>query len=272
LNGAANRSKRRLRQNFRSSPLLIFMSPVSGQWGDERFFLHFPHQSPTGAKLGVRHVPAHGGRPRCGARSNHGSPNMRRATSGFARFPRGPHGYHVLPPMNQTAAMAPFARPFDPRAFGPRWRTEKWCRWSPHPAIDQWNAPGRACPSPSGIAMGGPDRTQFRRGLSQASSALRSGIPNFQRRAGRRAGQVPHSGSKPFFKGSDTPSPFYPKTHFQAWPYQMPDPPHRFLNWLSTRCYRIGSLCHRSLSGWDATVRMLAENVSSELIYRGSQC
>jgi len=226
-------------------------------------FSPFPHQSPTGAKLAVRHVPAHGA-ARGVVQINHGLAEHAARYQRFARF-LAAHGYHVYAHDHRGhgATRAPDSIP---GAFATKGGAQKVVAdvAAIHALIKERH-PGAPVVT-FGHSMGGLIALNFAEAYPQASSALAVWNSNFNAGLAGRAGQVALR-FEAFFKGSDTPSAILPKLTFQAWADAMPDRRTDF-DWLSRDAIEVDLYVIDPLSGWDATVSMW-QNVF-ELIYAGA--
>jgi len=226
-------------------------------------FSPFPHQSPTGAKLAVRHVPA-GGKARGVVQINHGLAEHAARYQRFARF-LAAHGYHVYAHDHRGhgATRAPDSIP---GAFASKDGASKVIAdvAAIHALINERH-PGVPVIT-FGHSMGGLVALNFAEAHPQASAALAVWNSNFNAGLAGRAGQLALR-VEAFFKGSDTPSAVLPKLTFQAWANAMPNRRTDF-DWLSRDTIEVDLYVVDPLSGWDATVSMWQDVF--ELIYTGA--
>ncbi|WP_412049694.1 alpha/beta fold hydrolase [Hoeflea sp. Naph1] len=226
-------------------------------------FAPFTHQSPTGAKLAVRHVPADGA-ARGVVQINHGLAEHAARYQRFARF-LAAHGFHVYAHDHRGhgATRAPNSIP---GAFASRDGASKVIAdvTAIHALINEHH-PGVPVVT-FGHSMGGLIALNFAEAHPQASAALAIWNSNFNAGLAGRAGQLMLR-IEAFFKGSDTPSAILPRLTFQAWAKAMPDRRTDF-DWLSRDTIEVDLYVVDPLSGWDATVSMW-QNVF-ELIYTGA--
>mgnify|MGYP003664064677 CR=1 FL=1 len=221
-------------------------------------FSPFPLLSPTGAKLAVRHVSAHGA-ARGVVQINHGLAEHAARYQRFARFLAG-RGFHVYAHDHRGhgATRAPDSIP---GAFASKDVADVAAI---HTLIKERH-PGLPIVT-FGHSMGGLIALNFAEAYPQASAALAVWNSNFNAGLAGRAGQILLR-FEAFFKGSDTPSAILPKLTFQAWSNAMPDRRTDF-DWLSRDTIEVDLYVIDPLSGWDATVSMW-QNVF-ELIYAGA--
>ena len=214
-------------------------------------FFPFPHKSPTGATLAVRHLPAHGA-PRAVVQINHGLAEHAARYQRFARFLTA-RGYHVYAHDHRGhgGTRAPDSIP------GSFASSEGAARVIEDVAAIHALIAARHPGLPVvtfGHSMGGLVALNFAEAHPDASAALAVWNSNFNAGpAGRLAQMV--LGFEAFFKGSDTPSAVLPKLTFQAWGNAIPD--HRTaFDWLSRDPVEVDLYVVDPLSGWDATVSM----------------
>lgn len=226
-------------------------------------FAPFPHQSPTGATLAVRHVPANV-EARAVVQINHGLAEHAARYQRFARL-LAAQGYHVYAHDHRGhgATRAPDSIP---GAFASLDGTSKVIAdvAAIHALINQRH-PGLPVVT-FGHSMGGLVALNFAEAHPQASSALAVWNSNFNAGLAGRAGQLMLR-FEAFFKGSDTPSAILPKLTFQAWANAMPDRRTDF-DWLSRDTVEVDLYVIDPLSGWDATVSMWQDVF--QLIYAGA--
>lgn len=226
-------------------------------------FAPFPHQSPTGAMLAVRHIPATG-TARGVVQINHGLAEHAARYQRFARF-LAAHGYHVYAHDHRGhgATRAPDSIP---GTFASRDGASKVIAdvAAIHALINERH-PGVPVVT-LGHSMGGLIALNFAEAHPQASSALAVWNSNFNAGLAGRAGQIMLR-IEAFFKGSDTPSAILPKLTFQAWANAVPDRRTDF-DWLSRDTIEVDLYVVDPLSGWDATVSMWQDVF--ELIYSGA--
>jgi len=225
-------------------------------------FSAFPYQSPTGATLAVRHMPA-SGTPRAVVQINHGLAEHAARYQRFARFLAG-RGYHVYAHDHRGhgATRAPDSIP---GAFAAKDGASKVIAdvAAIHALIAERH-PGLPVVT-FGHSMGGLIALNFAEAHPAASAALAVWNSNFNAGLAGRAGQF-MLGLEAFFKGSDTPSGILPKLTFQAWANAMPDRRTAF-DWLSHDPVEVDLYVIDPLSGWDATVSMWQDVF--RLIYAG---
>jgi len=225
-------------------------------------FSPFPHQSPTGAKLAVRHIPADGA-ARAVVQINHGLAEHAARYQRFARF-LAAHGYHAYAHDHRGhgATRAPDSIP---GAFASKHGAQKVVADTAaiHALIAERH-PGLPVIT-FGHSMGGLAALNFAEAHPEASAALAVWNSNFNAGALGRVGQMLLR-FEAFFKGSDTPSAILPKLTFQAWAKAMPDRRTEF-DWLSRDTVEVDLYVVDPLSGWDATVSMWQDVF--ELIYAG---
>jgi alpha-beta hydrolase superfamily lysophospholipase len=225
-------------------------------------FSPFPHQSPTGARLAVRHLTAHGN-ARGVVQINHGLAEHAARYQRFARFLAG-RGYHVYAHDHRGhgATRAPDSIP---GAFATKDGASKVIAdvAAIHALIADRH-PGVPVVT-FGHSMGGLIALNFAEAHPRASAALAVWNSNFNAGLAGRAGQLMLR-IEAFFKGSDTPSAILPKLTFQAWANAMPDRRTGF-DWLSHDPVEVDLYVIDPLSGWDATVSMWQDVF--ELIYAG---
>jgi alpha-beta hydrolase superfamily lysophospholipase len=225
-------------------------------------FSAFPHSSPTGATLAVRHVPATI-TPRAVVQINHGLAEHAARYQRFARF-LAARGYHVYvhDHRGHGATRAPDSIP---GAFASRDGASKVIAdvAAIHALIGERH-PGLPVVT-FGHSMGGLIALNFAETHPAASAALAVWNSNFNAGLAGRAGQAALR-LEAFFKGSDTPSTILPKLTFQAWANAMPDRRTDF-DWLSRDPLEVDLYVVDPLSGWDATVSMWQDVF--RLIYAG---
>jgi alpha-beta hydrolase superfamily lysophospholipase len=226
-------------------------------------FSAFPHSSPTGATLAVRHVPAMA-TPRAVVQINHGLAEHAARYQRFARF-LAARGYHVYvhDHRGHGATRAPDSIP---GAFASRDGASKVIAdvAAIHALIGERH-PGLPVVT-FGHSMGGLIALNFAETHPAASAALAVWNSNFNAGLAGRAGQAALR-LEAFFKGSDTPSTILPKLTFQAWANAMPDRRTDF-DWLSRDPLEVDLYVVDPLSGWDATVSMWQDVF--RLIYAGA--
>jgi alpha-beta hydrolase superfamily lysophospholipase len=226
-------------------------------------FSAFPHSSPTGATLAVRHVPATI-TPRAVVQINHGLAEHAARYQRFARF-LAARGYHVYvhDHRGHGATRAPDSIP---GAFASRDGASKVIAdvAAIHALIGERH-PGLPVVT-FGHSMGGLIALNFAETHPAASAALAVWNSNFNAGLAGRAGQAALR-LEAFFKGSDTPSTILPKLTFQAWANAMPDRRTDF-DWLSRDPLEVDLYVVDPLSGWDATVSMWQDVF--RLIYAGA--
>jgi alpha-beta hydrolase superfamily lysophospholipase len=226
-------------------------------------FSAFPHSSPTGATLAVRHVPAMA-TPRAVVQINHGLAEHAARYQRFARF-LAARGYHVYvhDHRGHGATRAPDSIP---GAFASKEGASKVIAdvAAIHALIGERH-PGLPVVT-FGHSMGGLIALNFAETHPAASAALAVWNSNFNAGLAGRAGQVALR-LEAFFKGSDTPSTILPKLTFQAWANAMPDRRTDF-DWLSRDPLEVDLYVVDPLSGWDATVSMWQDVF--RLIYAGA--
>jgi alpha-beta hydrolase superfamily lysophospholipase len=225
-------------------------------------FSAFPHSSPTGATLAVRHVPAMA-TPRAVVQINHGLAEHAARYQRFARF-LAARGYHVYvhDHRGHGATRAPDSIP---GAFASRDGASKVIAdvAAIHALIGERH-PGLPVVT-FGHSMGGLIALNFAETHPAASASLAVWNSNFNAGLAGRAGQAALR-LEAFFKGSDTPSTILPKLTFQAWANAMPDRRTDF-DWLSRDPLEVDLYVVDPLSGWDATVSMWQDVF--RLIYAG---
>ncbi|VVT05324.1 alpha/beta hydrolase [Hoeflea sp. EC-HK425] len=225
-------------------------------------FSAFPHSSPSGATLAVRHVPATI-TPRAVVQINHGLAEHAARYQRFARF-LAARGYHVYvhDHRGHGATRAPDSIP---GAFASKDGASKVIAdvAAIHALIGDRH-PGLPVVT-FGHSMGGLIALNFAETHPAASAALAVWNSNFNAGLAGRAGQVALR-LEAFFKGSDTPSAILPKLTFQAWANAMPDRRTDF-DWLSRDPLEVDLYVVDPLSGWDATVSMWQDVF--RLIYAG---
>jgi alpha-beta hydrolase superfamily lysophospholipase len=226
-------------------------------------FSAFPHSSPTGATLAVRHVPATI-TPRAVVQINHGLAEHAARYQRFARF-LAARGYHVYvhDHRGHGATRAPDSIP---GAFASRDGASKVIAdvAAIHALIGERH-PGLPVVT-FGHSMGGLIALNFAETHPAASAALAVWNSNFNAGLAGRAGQAALR-LEAFFKGSDTPSTILPKLTFQTWANAMPDRRTDF-DWLSRDPLEVDLYVVDPLSGWDATVSMWQDVF--HLIYAGA--
>jgi alpha-beta hydrolase superfamily lysophospholipase len=226
-------------------------------------FSAFPHSSPTGATLAVRHVPATI-TPRAVVQINHGLAEHAARYQRFARF-LAARGYHVYvhDHRGHGATRAPDSIP---GAFASRDGASKVIAdvAAIHALIGERH-PGLPVVT-FGHSMGGLIALNFAETHPVASAALAVWNSNFNAGLAGRAGQAALR-LEAFFKGSDTPSTILPKLTFQTWANAMPDRRTDF-DWLSRDPLEVDLYVVDPLSGWDATVSMWQDVF--HLIYAGA--
>jgi alpha-beta hydrolase superfamily lysophospholipase len=226
-------------------------------------FSAFPHSSPTGATLAVRHVPAMA-TPRAVVQINHGLAEHAARYQRFARF-LAARGYHVYvhDHRGHGATRAPDSIP---GAFASRDGASKVIAdvAAIHALIGERH-PGLPVVT-FGHSMGGLIALNFAETHPAASAALAVWNSNFNAGLAGRAGQAALR-LEAFFKGSDTPSTILPKLTFQTWANAMPDRRTDF-DWLSRDPLEVDLYVVDPLSGWDATVSMWQDVF--HLIYAGA--
>jgi alpha-beta hydrolase superfamily lysophospholipase len=226
-------------------------------------FSAFPHSSPTGATLAVRHVPALA-TPRAVVQINHGLAEHAARYQRFARF-LAARGYHVYvhDHRGHGATRAPDSIP---GAFASGDGASKVIAdvAAIHALIGERH-PGLPVVT-FGHSMGGLIALNFAETHPAASAALAVWNSNFNAGLAGRAGQAALR-LEAFFKGSDTPSTILPKLTFQAWANAMPDRRTDF-DWLSRDPLEVDLYVVDPLSGWDATVSMWQDVF--RLIYAGA--
>jgi alpha-beta hydrolase superfamily lysophospholipase len=226
-------------------------------------FSAFPHSSPTGATLAVRHVPATI-TPRAVVQINHGLAEHAARYQRFARF-LAARGYHVYvhDHRGHGATRAPDSIP---GAFASGDGASKVIAdvVAIHALIGERH-PGLPVVT-FGHSMGGLIALNFAETHPAASAALAVWNSNFNAGLAGRAGQAALR-LEAFFKGSDTPSTILPKLTFQAWANAMPDRRTDF-DWLSRDPLEVDLYVVDPLSGWDATVSMWQDVF--RLIYAGA--
>jgi alpha-beta hydrolase superfamily lysophospholipase len=225
-------------------------------------FSAFPHSSPTGATLAVRHVPAMA-TPRAVVQINHGLAEHAARYQRFARF-LAARGYHVYvhDHRGHGATRAPDSIP---GAFASKEGASKVIAdvAAIHALIGERH-PGLPVVT-FGHSMGGLIALNFAETHPAASAALAVWNSNFNAGLAGRAGQAALR-LEAFFKGSDTPSTILPKLTFQAWANAMPDRRTDF-DWLSRDPLEVDLYVVDPLSGWGATVSMWQDVF--RLIYAG---
>jgi alpha-beta hydrolase superfamily lysophospholipase len=225
-------------------------------------FSAFPHSSPTGATLAVRHVPAMA-TPRAVVQINHGLAEHAARYQRFARF-LAARGYHVYvhDHRGHGATRAPDSIP---GAFASKDGASKVIAdvAAIHALIGERH-PGLPVVT-FGHSMGGLIALNFAETHPAASAALAVWNSNFNAGLAGRAGQAALR-LEAFFKGSDTPSTILPKLTFQAWANAMPDRRTDF-DWLSRDPLEVDLYVVDPLSGWGATVSMWQDVF--RLIYAG---
>jgi alpha-beta hydrolase superfamily lysophospholipase len=225
-------------------------------------FSAFPHSSPTGATLAVRHVPATI-TPRAVVQINHGLAEHAARYQRFARF-LAARGYHVYvhDHRGHGATRAPDSIP---GAFASKEGASKVIAdvAAIHALIGERH-PGLPVVT-FGHSMGGLIALNFAETHPAASAALAVWNSNFNAGLAGRAGQAALR-LEAFFKGSDTPSTILPKLTFQAWANAMPDRRTDF-DWLSRDPLEVDLYVVDPLSGWGATVSMWQDVF--RLIYAG---
>ncbi|MEM5474304.1 alpha/beta hydrolase [Hoeflea sp. AS60] len=225
-------------------------------------FTPFAHQSPTGAKLAVRHLSAHDV-ARGVVQINHG---LAEHAARYQRFARvlAAHGYHVYAHDHRGhgATRAPDSIP---GAFATRDGAAKVIAdvAAIHALIAERH-PGLPVVT-FGHSMGGLIALNFAETHPAASAALAVWNSNFNAGLAGRAGQIALR-FEAMFKGSDTPSAILPKLTFQTWADAMPDRRTDF-DWLSRDTVEVDLYIIDPLSGWDATVSMWQDVF--KLIYAG---
>lgn len=228
----------------------------------EQDFSPFTLESPTGAALAARHMPATGA-ARAVVQINHGLAEHAARYRSFAGFlaERGCHVY-AHDHRGHGATRAPGSIP---GAFARSGGADKVIAdvAAVHAHIRE------AHPSlpviTFGHSMGGLIALNFAEAHPRASAALAVWNSNFNAGAAGRAGQALLA-VEAFFKGSDTPSAILPKLTFQAWARAMPDRRTDF-DWLSRDPAEVDAYIADPLCGWDATVSMWRDVF--DLIYRG---
>ncbi|WP_375590837.1 alpha/beta hydrolase [Hoeflea alexandrii] len=225
-------------------------------------FSAFPHSSPSGATLAVRHVPATI-TPRAVVQINHGLAEHAARYQRFARF-LATRGYHVYV-HDHRGHGATRASDSIPGAFASKDGASKVIAdvAAIHALIGERH-PGLPVVT-FGHSMGGLIALNFAETHPAASAALAVWNSNFNAGLAGRAGQVALR-LEAFFKGSDTPSAVLPKLTFQAWANAMPDRRTDF-DWLSRDPLEVDLYVVDPLSGWDATVSMWQDVF--RLIYAG---
>ncbi|MEQ8482234.1 MAG: alpha/beta hydrolase [Hoeflea sp.] len=225
-------------------------------------FSPFTLESPTGASLALRHMPATG--PARGVvQINHGLAEHAARYRSFAGFlaERGYHAY-AHDHRGHGATRAPDSIP---GAFAGSGGADKVIAdvaavqariRETHPDLPVITF---------GHSMGGLVALNFAQAHPRASKALAIWNSNFNAGVAGRAGQALLA-VEAFFKGSDTPSTVLPKLTFQAWARAMPDRRTDF-DWLSRDPVEVDAYIADPLCGWDATVSMWRDVF--ELIYRG---
>ncbi|SOE12314.1 alpha-beta hydrolase superfamily lysophospholipase [Hoeflea halophila] len=225
-------------------------------------FSPFPLNSPTGAELAVRHMPA-GGDARGVVQINHGLAEHAARYQRYARL-LSAHGYHVYAHDHRGhgATRAPDSIP---GAFASKDGAAKVIDdvAAIHALIGKTH-PGLPVVT-FGHSMGGVIALNFAEAHPQASAALAVWNANFNAGLAGRAGQLALR-LEAFFKGSDTPSAILPRLTFQAWAKAMPDRRTDF-DWLSRDPVEVDLYVVDPLSGWDATVSMWQDVF--RLIYAG---
>ncbi|OCW58621.1 alpha/beta fold hydrolase [Hoeflea olei] len=225
-------------------------------------FTPFSVDSPTGATLAVRHMPAQGG-TRGVVQINHGLAEHAARYEEFAGFLAG-RGYHTYAHDHRGhgETRAPDAIP---GAFADRDGAEKVIAdvAAMHALIAEEH---RGLPVVTfGHSMGGLIALNFAQAHPDASAALAVWNSNFNAGAAGRAGQAILA-IEAFFKGSDTPSAVLPRLTFRAWAAAMPDRRTGF-DWLSRDEAVVDLYIEDPLCGWDATVSMWQDIFA--LIYAG---
>lgn len=226
-------------------------------------FSAFPHSSPSGATLAVRHVAATA-KPRAVVQINHGLAEHAARYQRFARF-LAARGYHVYvhDHRGHGATRAPDSIP---GAFAAKDGASKVIAdvAAIHALIGERH-PGLPVVT-FGHSMGGLIALNFAETHPSAGAALAVWNSNFNAGLAGRAGQFALR-VEAFFKGSDTPSAILPRLTFQAWANAMPDRRTDF-DWLSRDPLEVDLYVVDPLSGWDATVSMWQDVF--RLIYAGA--
>lgn len=227
-------------------------------------FSPFTLNSPTGAELAVRHMPA-GGDARGVVQINHGLAEHAARYQRFARL-LSAHGYHVYAHDHRGhgATRAPDSIP---GAFASKDGATKVIDdvAAVHALIGEKH-PGLPVVT-FGHSMGGLVALNFAEAHPQASAALAIWNSNFNAGLAGRVGQLALR-LEAFFKGSDTPSTILPKLTFQAWAKAMPDRRTDF-DWLSRDPVEVDLYVVDPWSGWDATVSMWQDVF--RLVYAGGE-
>lgn len=230
----------------------------------EPIFSPFTVESPTGAKLALRHMPARG-QARGVVQINHGLAEHAARYERFADF-LAARGYHVYAHDHRGhgATRAPNSIP---GAFAGSGGVDHVIAdvAAIHALIGERH-PGLPVIT-FGHSMGGLVALNFAQAHPQASAAVAVWNSNFNAGLIGRAGQALLA-VEAFFKGSDTPSAILPKLTFQTWAKAMKDRRTDF-DWLSRDEAEVDAYVADPLCGWDAMVSMWRDIF--DMIYAGAR-
>lgn len=227
-------------------------------------FSAFTLESPTGATLALRHMPAQG-QARAVVQINHGLAEHAARYQRFAGF-LAARGYHVYAHDHRGhgATRAPNSIP---GAFaGSAGVAHAIADVAAIHALIGERHPGLPVIT-FGHSMGGLIALNFAQTHPQASAVLAIWNSNFNAGIAGRAGQFLLR-IEAFFKGSDTPSTILPKLTFQTWAKAMKDSRTDF-DWLSRDEAEVDAYIADPLCGWDATVSMWRDIF--DMIYAGGR-
>jgi alpha-beta hydrolase superfamily lysophospholipase len=230
----------------------------------EKMFSPFTLESPTGAKLALRHMPAQG-RPRGVVQINHGLAEHAARYERFATF-LAARGFNVYAHDHRGhgATRAPNSIPGAFAGSGGVGNVIADVA-AVHALIGERH-PGLPVIT-FGHSMGGLVALNFAQAHPQASAAIAIWNSNFNAGMLGRAGQALLA-VEAFFKGSDTPSAILPKLTFQTWAKAMKDRRTDF-DWLSRDEAEVDAYITDPLCGWDATVSMWRDVFA--MIYAGGR-